>query len=118
MRHQGPRVVTDDPARGGPASEDLPPPRASKITPESLEEFRLQLSTGSEDTVNPKTWSGSLPNQRGTAPMLRVPHYECAPGFLGACLTGSGRARSSTSRCLLALRVGWNYRGVSGTNAK
>jgi hypothetical protein len=65
-------MVADDQARGGHASGSLPAPRASKITPDSLEEFRRKLSTGAEETVDPKTWSGSLPNQWGTAPMLRV----------------------------------------------
>jgi methionine sulfoxide reductase catalytic subunit len=65
-------MVTDDPARGGAGAARLPSLRPSKITPDSLEEFRRQLSTGAEDTVDPKTWSGSLPNQWGTAPMLRV----------------------------------------------
>jgi hypothetical protein len=65
-------MVTDDPARGDAGAAGLPAPPASKITPDSLEEFRRKLSTGAEEIVNPKTWSGSLPNQWGTAPMLRV----------------------------------------------
>ena len=65
-------MVTDDPAPGEAGGARQPAPRTSKITPDSLEEFRRQLSTGAEDAVDPKTWSGSLPNQWGTAPMLRV----------------------------------------------
>ncbi|MBL8927528.1 MAG: molybdopterin-dependent oxidoreductase [Pseudonocardia sp.] len=57
-------MVTED--------HDLPDPRSSRITPAMLDEFRRQLSTGAENVVDPKTWSGSLPNQWGTAPMLRV----------------------------------------------
>src|SRR5688572_2979247 len=65
-------MAADDPARTDAAAEGLLAPRASRITPDSLDEFRRQLSTGGEDRVNPKTWSGSLPNQWGTPPMLRV----------------------------------------------
>jgi methionine sulfoxide reductase catalytic subunit len=65
-------MATHDPPRGGPGEVGLPGPSASKITPDSLEEFRRKLATGGEDVVDPRTWSGSLPNQWGTAPMLRV----------------------------------------------
>jgi len=48
-------MVTDDPAPGEAGDARQPAPRTSKITPDSLEEFRRQLSTGAEDAVDPKT---------------------------------------------------------------
>ncbi|MFL6044510.1 MAG: molybdopterin-dependent oxidoreductase [Propionibacteriaceae bacterium] len=65
-------MATSGQRPGGSNPANLPTPRASGITPDSLEEFRRRLATGGEDVVDPKTWSGSLPNQWGTAPMLRV----------------------------------------------
>src|SRR5215218_2284366 len=67
-----PPMATSGQARGSPDPARLPAQRESKITPDSLEEFRRKLSAGAEDTIDPKTWSGSLPNEWGTAPMLRV----------------------------------------------
>ena len=65
-------MAISEQARGSPDPAHLPAPGGSKITPDSLKEFRRKLSAGAEDTIDPHTWSGSLPNQWGTAPMLRV----------------------------------------------
>jgi hypothetical protein len=104
-------MVADDQARGGHASEQLPAPPASKITPDSLEEFRRKLSTGAEEVVDPKTWSGSLPNQRGTAPMLRVGRsrwfnllWLVPIGFALLVIGVAGRARTSGAACGTGVR--------------
>src|SRR5215217_8603772 len=103
-------MVTDDPARSGPASGDPPVPPASKITPDSLEEFRRQLFTGSEETVNPKTWSSSLPNQWGTVPILRGGMVQMVqPALAAARVSARGlrllRRRSQRKERLCLLRL-------------
>ena len=59
------------PPRKGPSRDDLPVPPPSKVTPESLRDFRTQLTRG-EDAVDPATWAGSVPAQWGIAPRVRV----------------------------------------------
>ncbi|WP_216644869.1 molybdopterin-dependent oxidoreductase [Microbacterium sp. SYP-A9085] len=50
---------------------DLPAPADPAITPDTVREFRLRLKQP-EDTIDPRTWAGSVPDARGTAPHLRV----------------------------------------------
>jgi thiosulfate reductase cytochrome b subunit len=59
------------PPSRGPSREDLPAPAPSNVNPESLRDFRTQLTRG-EDAVDPVTWAGSVPAQYGIAPRVRV----------------------------------------------
>ena len=59
------------PLSRGPSREDLPAPAPSNVNPESLRDFRTQLTRG-EDAVDPVTWAGSVPAQYGIAPRVRV----------------------------------------------
>lgn len=54
-----------DPSGSGPLTP------ASKINPETLRNFRAQLTRG-EDVVDPTTWAGSVPAQTGIAPRVRI----------------------------------------------
>jgi methionine sulfoxide reductase catalytic subunit len=54
-----------------PTPEELPVPAASRVSPELVHTYRLQLSRG-EDVIDPETFSGSIPQLRGVAPRVRV----------------------------------------------
>lgn len=54
-----------------PAAEDLPAPAASRVLPELVRDYRLELTRG-EDVLDPETFSGSIPQLREVAPRVRV----------------------------------------------
>jgi methionine sulfoxide reductase catalytic subunit len=56
-------------AREAPTPEDLPTVPGS--TPEILESYRRELTTG-EDAVDPASWAGSVPVAYGIAPRVRI----------------------------------------------
>jgi DMSO/TMAO reductase YedYZ molybdopterin-dependent catalytic subunit/thiosulfate reductase cytochrome b subunit len=60
--------VTD---RSDRAHEELRRPTPSEITPETAQSFRSQLTTG-KDIVDPTTWAGSIPQEGGIAPRVRI----------------------------------------------
>ncbi len=51
--------------------EGRPGSPASSINPSAVHRFREELTTG-EDVVDPSTWAGSIPNQTGIAPRIRI----------------------------------------------
>lgn len=53
-----------------PNSDRANPP-SSPASPEVVRSFRSQLTVG-EDTVDPTTWAGSVPQAQGIAPRVRV----------------------------------------------
>jgi methionine sulfoxide reductase catalytic subunit len=56
----------DRPRRG-----DLRAPAPSGVSPEAVRSFRSQLTMG-EDAVDPTTWAGSVPQEQGIAPRVRI----------------------------------------------
>jgi sulfoxide reductase catalytic subunit YedY len=54
-----------------PTPEELPVPAASRVSPELVHTYRLQLTRG-EDVIDPETFAGSIPQLRGVAPRVRV----------------------------------------------
>ncbi len=64
MRH-----ITDTPDQSTPAN--LPPPAPSSVSPEAVQSYRSQLTTG-EDVIDPTTWAGSVPQAQGIAPRVRI----------------------------------------------
>jgi len=59
------------PLSTGPSQEDLRTTAPSTVNPNSLRDFRRQLSKG-EDSIDPATWAGSVPAASGIAPRVRV----------------------------------------------
>jgi thiosulfate reductase cytochrome b subunit len=55
----------------GPTPADLPAPVASPVSPDAVRRFRGELNRG-EDVIDPRTFAGSLPQDRGVAPRVRV----------------------------------------------
>jgi DMSO/TMAO reductase YedYZ molybdopterin-dependent catalytic subunit/thiosulfate reductase cytochrome b subunit len=53
-----------------PADEPRPP-EPTEASPEAVPSFRSQLTAG-EDTVDPLTWAGSIPQVHGIAPHVRI----------------------------------------------
>ncbi|HEY5320787.1 MAG TPA: hypothetical protein VIJ76_07915, partial [Galbitalea sp.] len=53
-----------------PADEPRPP-APTEASPEAVPSFRSQLTAG-EDTVDPLTWAGSIPQVNGIAPHVRI----------------------------------------------
>ncbi|GAA3766335.1 hypothetical protein GCM10022240_18560 [Microbacterium kribbense] len=61
-------------AGADPAGPDpLPTPADAVLTPDSVRAFRTRLKQP-EDTIDPSTWAGSVPDVRGTAPHVRIGH--------------------------------------------
>ncbi|MCX7520857.1 molybdopterin-dependent oxidoreductase [Microbacterium sp. STN6] len=60
-------------ANVGPKPEDLPAPAPSTVTPDVIRRFRGELNRG-EDVIDPMTFAGSLPQDRGIAPRIRIGH--------------------------------------------
>ena len=54
-----------------PTPDELPAPAESKITPQALASYRVELSKKEHDVVD-GSWAGSLPAQYGVAPRLRI----------------------------------------------
>ncbi len=54
-----------------PVPEDLPAPAPSSVSPEAVRSYRSQLTPG-EETIDPATWAGSVPQATGIAPRVRV----------------------------------------------
>ena len=54
-----------------PAPEDLPEPAPSSVSPDTVRDWRWQLTRG-EDQINTATWAGSVPQATGIAPRIRV----------------------------------------------
>jgi methionine sulfoxide reductase catalytic subunit len=54
-----------------PTPAELPAPRESRVSPESVQSYRSQLTRG-EDVIDPETWAGSVPEAHGIAPRVRV----------------------------------------------
>jgi sulfoxide reductase catalytic subunit YedY len=54
-----------------PAPEDLPAPAPSSLSPDTVRDWRWQLTPG-EDQINTATWAGSVPQATGIAPRIRV----------------------------------------------
>ncbi|QRX96727.1 molybdopterin-dependent oxidoreductase [Streptomyces noursei] len=61
--------MADNAGHSGPA--DLATPSRTSISPEAVRSYRTHLTTG-EDTVDPATWAGSVPQAHGIAPRLRT----------------------------------------------
>ena len=57
--------------RRDPPGEGTPAPSPSGISPETVRDFRSQLTEG-EDVVDSTTWAGSIPQVQGIAPRVRV----------------------------------------------
>ena len=55
----------------GPIPEDLPAPAPSSVSPDTVRDWRWQLTPG-EDQINTATWAGSVPQATGIAPRVRV----------------------------------------------
>src|SRR5690242_1817142 len=51
--------------------EEIHGTTSPEITPESLQSFRSQLTRG-KDIVDPTTWAGSIPQEGGIAPRVRI----------------------------------------------
>ena len=56
-----------------PTPADLPAPTPSPISPDTVRRFRGELNRG-EDVIDPLTFAGSLPQDRGVAPRIRIGH--------------------------------------------
>ncbi|MGO4586933.1 molybdopterin-dependent oxidoreductase [Arthrobacter sp. 2RAF6] len=54
-----------------PASSDFPAPASSAVTPGLVHSFRDQLVEGT-DIIDPATFAGTIPQDRGIAPRVRV----------------------------------------------
>ncbi|MBJ7595210.1 MAG: molybdopterin-dependent oxidoreductase [Candidatus Dormibacteraeota bacterium] len=54
-----------------PTPPNLPGPAPSSASPQAVQSYRAQLTTG-EDVVDPATWAGSVPQAHGIAPRVRV----------------------------------------------
>ena len=54
-----------------PIPSDLPAPAASNISPDVVRSFRSQLKQG-EDVIDPHTFAGTIPQDRGIAPRVRI----------------------------------------------
>ncbi len=54
-----------------PTHANLPVPASSSVSPEVVQSYRSQLTTG-EDVVDPTTWAGSVPQAHGIAPRVRI----------------------------------------------
>lgn len=54
-----------------PTPADLPAAAPSRVSPEVVRSFRHELTRG-EDTIDPSTWAGSVPEERGIAPRIRI----------------------------------------------
>ncbi|MGV8979298.1 MAG: molybdopterin-dependent oxidoreductase [Cellulomonas sp.] len=63
--------TSEVPPSVAPGRDDLPGPAPSRLNPDALHEFRIQLSKG-EDEVDPTTWAGSVPAQAAIAPRVRI----------------------------------------------
>jgi DMSO/TMAO reductase YedYZ molybdopterin-dependent catalytic subunit/thiosulfate reductase cytochrome b subunit len=59
------------PDSGEHPAREPSPPAPTKVSPEAVRSFRSQLTAG-EDTVDPLTWAGSIPQLRGIAPHVRI----------------------------------------------
>ena len=68
MDHTRPET---DPPEQNPAESPAAAPLEDALTPGALQEFRRTLKQP-EDTIDPHTWAGSVPDARGTAPNVRV----------------------------------------------
>jgi sulfoxide reductase catalytic subunit YedY len=54
-----------------PGSEEPPAPAPPSVPADAAQRYRRQLTRG-EDVVDPATWAGSIPQQHGIAPRVRV----------------------------------------------
>jgi hypothetical protein len=54
-----------------PMPEALRAPAPSNVSPDVVRSYRSQLTPG-EETINPATWAGSVPQVTGIAPRVRV----------------------------------------------
>ena len=54
-----------------PAPEGLPAPAPAGVSPDTVRDWRWQLTPG-EDQINTATWAGSVPQVNGIAPRVRV----------------------------------------------
>ena len=54
-----------------PAPSDLPAPAPSAVTPGLVRSFREELVEG-RDVIDPATFAGTIPQDRGIAPRVRV----------------------------------------------
>ena len=54
-----------------PFSEEPPAPAPPSVSADAAQSYRRQLTPG-EDVVDPATWAGSVPQQHGIAPRVRV----------------------------------------------
>ncbi|MFE5585515.1 oxidoreductase [Kitasatospora sp. NPDC056531] len=54
-----------------PEPADLPSPPQTGVSPEAVQRYRAQLTTG-QDAIDPSTWAGSVPQAHGVAPRVRV----------------------------------------------
>lgn len=64
-------TIGEGPLDGQPSRDHPSAAAPSRVSPESLLEFREQLTAG-EDSVDPTTWAGSVPAASGIAPRVRV----------------------------------------------
>jgi methionine sulfoxide reductase catalytic subunit len=59
------------PERDERAPPGLPAPAPSTVTPDAVHSYRAQLTVGG-DVVDPTTWAGSVPQESGVAPRIRI----------------------------------------------